>query len=34
LRTRVARAFPLDETAEAHRVAEQGGLKGKVVLRP
>lgn len=33
LRTRVARTFPLEEAAEAHRVAEAGGLKGKVVLR-
>ena len=34
LRTRVARTYPLTEVAEAHRVAEAGGLKGKVVLTP
>jgi NADPH:quinone reductase len=32
LRTRVAQVLPLDEAAEAHRLAEAGGLHGKVVL--
>ncbi|HEY7453157.1 MAG TPA: NADP-dependent oxidoreductase [Thermoleophilaceae bacterium] len=32
LRTRVARVLPLGEAAEAHRLAEAGGLRGKVVL--
>lgn len=30
--TRVARSFPLSEGADATRFAEQGGLKGRVVL--
>jgi NADPH:quinone reductase-like Zn-dependent oxidoreductase len=34
LRTRVARALPLDEAAEGHRLVEAGGLHGKVVLTP
>ena len=34
LRTRVARVLPLDEAAEGHRLAEAGGLHGKVVLQP
>jgi NADPH:quinone reductase-like Zn-dependent oxidoreductase len=34
LRTRVARTLPLSEAAEAHRLNEAGGLKGKVVLVP
>jgi NADPH:quinone reductase-like Zn-dependent oxidoreductase len=34
LRTRVARTLPLAEAAEAHRLNEAGGLKGKVVLVP
>jgi NADPH:quinone reductase-like Zn-dependent oxidoreductase len=34
LRTRVARTLPLDEAAEGHRLAEAGGLHGKVVLTP
>lgn len=34
LRTRVARVLPLAQAAEAHRLAEAGGLKGKVVLSP
>ncbi len=32
LRTRVARTVALAEAAEAHRLAERGGLRGKVVL--
>jgi NADPH:quinone reductase len=32
LRTRVARTLPLEEAAEGHRLAEAGGLHGKVVL--
>jgi NADPH:quinone reductase-like Zn-dependent oxidoreductase len=32
LRTRIAKALPLDEVAEGHRLAEAGGLRGKVVL--
>ena len=28
----VARAFPLAEVAEAHRVGEQGHVRGKLVL--
>lgn len=32
LRTRVARTLPLEQAAEAHRLVEQGGLRGKVVL--
>jgi NADPH:quinone reductase len=32
LRTRVARTLPLEEAAEGHRLAEAGGLRGKVVL--
>jgi NADPH2:quinone reductase len=34
LRTRVARTLPLEEAAEAHRLVEAGGLKGKIVLTP
>jgi len=34
LRTRVDRALPLAEAAEAHRLVEAGGLHGKVVLTP
>jgi NADPH:quinone reductase-like Zn-dependent oxidoreductase len=34
LRTRVARTLPLEEAAEGHRLAEAGGLHGKVVLTP
>ncbi len=34
LRTRVARVFPLEDAPKAHRLAEAGGLHGKVVLRP
>jgi NADPH:quinone reductase-like Zn-dependent oxidoreductase len=33
LRTRVAVALPLDEAAQAHELAERGGMKGKIVLR-
>jgi len=32
LRTRIAKVLPLDEVAEGHRLAEAGGLRGKVVL--
>jgi NADPH:quinone reductase-like Zn-dependent oxidoreductase len=32
LRTRVARTMPLTDAAEAHRLVEQGGLRGKIVL--
>jgi NADPH:quinone reductase len=32
LRTRVARTLPLEQAAEAHRLVEAGGLRGKVVL--
>ena len=32
LRTRVAKVLPLDQVAEGHRLAEAGGLRGKVVL--
>jgi NADPH:quinone reductase-like Zn-dependent oxidoreductase len=32
LKTRVARVLPLEEVAEGHRLAEAGGLRGKVVL--
>jgi NADPH:quinone reductase-like Zn-dependent oxidoreductase len=32
LRTRVARVLPLEQAAEGHRLAEAGGLHGKVVL--
>jgi len=34
LKTRVARVLPLDDVAEAHRLAGTGGLHGKVVLKP
>lgn len=34
LHTRVAHVLPLAQAAEAHRLAERGGLRGKVVLRP
>jgi len=30
----VARVLPLEEAAEAHRLSEAGGLRGKVVLVP
>ena len=33
LRTRVAEAVELAQAAEAHRLVERGGLRGKVVLR-
>jgi NADPH:quinone reductase-like Zn-dependent oxidoreductase len=34
MRTRVARQLPLSEAAEAHRLLERGGLRGKIVLTP
>jgi NADPH2:quinone reductase len=34
LRTRVARTLPLEKASEGHRLAEAGGLQGKVVLTP
>lgn len=34
LRTRIDRTLPLSEAAEAHRLNEAGGLRGKVVLQP
>ncbi|HEY0094350.1 MAG TPA: NADP-dependent oxidoreductase, partial [Archangium sp.] len=33
LHTRVSRVLPLRDAAEAHRLVEAGGLRGKVVLR-
>lgn len=33
LKTRVAQTFPLENAREAHQRYEQGGLKGKIVLR-
>lgn len=33
LSTRVARVLALDQAAEGHRLAEAGGLRGKVVLQ-
>jgi NADPH:quinone reductase-like Zn-dependent oxidoreductase len=30
----VAKTFPLDQAAEAHRAVEAGGLRGKVILEP
>ncbi len=34
LRTRVADILPLSQAARAHRLAEAGGLRGKLILRP
>ena len=34
LKTRVDRVLPLEQAAEAHRLNEAGGLRGKVVLAP
>jgi NADPH:quinone reductase-like Zn-dependent oxidoreductase len=34
LKTRVDRVLPLAEAAEAHRLNEKGGLRGKIVLTP
>jgi NADPH:quinone reductase-like Zn-dependent oxidoreductase len=34
LRTRVAKTMPLAEAAEAHRLVEAGGVRGKVILIP
>jgi NADPH:quinone reductase-like Zn-dependent oxidoreductase len=32
LRTRVAQTLDLAEAGEAHRLVEQGGLRGKIML--
>jgi NADPH:quinone reductase-like Zn-dependent oxidoreductase len=34
LRLRVAGELPLDKVAEAHRRLEQGGVRGRLILRP
>ncbi len=34
LTLRVARTLPLDQAAEAHRLLESGGLRGRLVLVP
>ena len=34
LKTRIDRVLPLEEAAEAHRLNEAGGLRGKVLLAP
>lgn len=34
LRTRIAEVLDLGDAARAHRLVEEGGLRGKVVLRP
>lgn len=34
LRTRIDRVLPLEQAAEAHRLNEAGGLRGKVLLAP
>jgi len=34
LHTRIDRILPLEDAAEAHRLNERGGLRGKVVLAP
>jgi len=34
LTTRVARQFPLAQAADAHRLLEQGGLRGRILLHP
>jgi NADPH:quinone reductase-like Zn-dependent oxidoreductase len=34
LKTRIDRVLPLEQAAEAHRLNEAGGLRGKVVLAP
>ncbi|MEJ7649626.1 MAG: zinc-binding dehydrogenase [Nakamurella sp.] len=31
---RVSREFPLRDAADAHRLLEQGGVRGRIVLRP
>ncbi|MBI5341572.1 MAG: zinc-binding dehydrogenase [Mycolicibacterium rufum] len=33
LTLRVARELPVDEAAEAHRLLERGGIRGRLVLR-
>jgi NADPH:quinone reductase-like Zn-dependent oxidoreductase len=32
LTLRVARTFPVEQAAEAHRVLERGGVRGRLVL--
>jgi NADPH2:quinone reductase len=31
-KTRIASRLPMSEAAQAHRITEQGGLRGRVVL--
>jgi NADPH:quinone reductase-like Zn-dependent oxidoreductase len=33
LTLRVARELPVDDAAEAHRLLERGGVRGRLVLR-
>jgi NADPH:quinone reductase-like Zn-dependent oxidoreductase len=34
LRLAIAGTYPLEETAEAHRVSERGHLRGKLIIQP
>lgn len=34
LTLRVARTLPLEQAAEAHRLLEAGGVRGRIVLEP
>jgi NADPH:quinone reductase-like Zn-dependent oxidoreductase len=34
LRVEIAHELPLAEAAQAHRLAEAGGVRGRIVLRP